>query len=74
MIAMFGWPEKVPRKLYCDQNFRSLSFLQLAGYNIEYSRTSEGFLLKLLLQMPRFISSIRAEHRWLNRTIKISWI
>ena len=28
-------------------------------------------LLKLLLQLPRLISSIRAEHRWLNRTIKI---
>jgi len=50
--------------------FPQLSFLSLTGYNIEYSRTSGGLLLKLLLQMPRVLSSIRAEHRWLNRIIK----
>jgi len=50
--------------------FSHLPFLHLTGYNIKYSRTSEGLLLKLLLQMPRIISSIKAEHRWLNRTIK----
>src|SRR6185295_4527180 len=50
--------------------FPQLSFLSLAGYNIEYSRTPGGLLLKLLLQMPRVISSIRAEHKWLNRIIK----
>ena len=50
--------------------FSYLPFLHLTGYNIKYSRTSEGLLLKLLLQMPRIISSIKAEHRWLNRTIK----
>jgi uncharacterized protein (TIGR00661 family) len=59
-----------PQEILLRSEFPHLSFLPLTGYNIEYSRTSGGLLLKLLLQMPRFISSIRAEHRWLNRIIK----
>jgi hypothetical protein len=60
-----------PQEALLRSEFSHLPFLYLAGYNIKYSRTSKGLLLKLLLQMPRVISSIRAEHRWLNRTIKI---
>ncbi len=59
-----------PQEALLRSEFSHLPFLHLAGYNIKYSRTSKGLLLKLLLQMPRVISSIRAEHRWLNRTIK----
>src|SRR6185295_8610868 len=50
--------------------FPQLPFLSLPGYNIEYSKTSSGLLLKLLLQMPRVITLIRAEHKWLNKTIR----
>ena len=60
-----------PQEALLRSEFSHLPFLHLAGYNIKYSRTSGGLLFKLLLQMPRIISSIRAEHRWLNRTIKI---
>ena len=50
--------------------FPNLPFLSLPGYDIEYSKTSVGLLWKLILQAPRIISSIRAEHRWLNKMIK----
>jgi uncharacterized protein (TIGR00661 family) len=50
--------------------FPNLPFLSLPGYDIEYSKTSVGLLWKLILQAPRIISSIKAEHRWLNRIIK----
>jgi len=51
--------------------FPHLPFLPLSGYDIEYSKTSLGFLWKLILQMPRIISSINAEHKWLDRMIKV---
>jgi UDP-N-acetylglucosamine transferase subunit ALG13 len=60
-----------PQEALLRSEFPRLPFLSLAGYNIEYSRTPRGLLLKLLLQTPRVISSIRAEHRWLNKTIKV---
>ena len=51
--------------------FPELSFLSLAGYKVDYSKTSKGFLWKLLMQMPRILSSIRTEHRWLKRAMKV---
>lgn len=50
--------------------FPHLPFLPLQGYNIEYSKTSWGLFWKMILQMPRMITLIRAEHKWLNRTIR----
>jgi UDP-N-acetylglucosamine transferase subunit ALG13 len=50
--------------------FPDLPFLPLAGYDIQYSKTSGGFLWKLISQAPRIISSINAEHRWLKRATK----
>jgi len=62
---------KDTQEVILRSEFPRLSFLSLAGYNIEYSRTSHGFLWKLIVQMPRIISSINAEHRWLTRATKI---
>jgi hypothetical protein len=50
--------------------FPHLPFLPLFGYDIEYSKTSYGFLWKLVTQTPRIISSINAEHKWLKRMVK----
>ncbi len=49
--------------------FPRLPFLTLPGYRIEYSKTPGGLLWKLILQVPRIISAIKVEHRWLNRII-----
>src|ERR1044072_5493302 len=51
--------------------FPDLSFLSLPGYDIEYLNASNGLVWKLILQMPRIISSINAAHKWLKRAIKI---
>src|SRR5262245_25368345 len=51
--------------------FPDLPFLPLPGYDIEYSKTLRGFLWKLISQTPRIISSINAEHKWLDRMIKV---
>ena len=50
--------------------FPDLSFLSLPGYQVNYAKNSAGLLWKLILQMPGIISSIKAEHRWLNRAVK----
>ena len=50
--------------------FPQLPFLSLPGCKIEYSKTPGGLLWKMILQAPRIISSIKAEHRWLNRIIE----
>jgi uncharacterized protein (TIGR00661 family) len=49
--------------------FPNLPFLSLPGYDIAYSKTPRGLLWKLILQTPRIISSIKAEHRWLRRIV-----
>src|SRR4030095_4258072 len=51
--------------------FPQLSFLSLAGYNIQYSKSPAGLIWKLIFSMPGIVSSINAEHRWLNRTIMV---
>ena len=60
-----------PQEDLLRSEFSDLPFLQLAGYNIKYSKTATWLAVKLLLQLPHLISSIRAEHRWLNSAIKI---
>jgi|SRR5689334_22231136 len=50
--------------------FPDLPFLSLAGYQIQYAKSSGGLLWKLLLQMPGIASSIRAEHKWLKQVVK----
>lgn len=49
--------------------FPDLPFLSLPGYNIKYSKTSGGFFLKMILQIPGILRLVRSEHRWLNKTI-----
>jgi uncharacterized protein (TIGR00661 family) len=44
-------------------------FLPLKGYEITYSKHKSLFPLKLILQLPKIISRIIYEHRWLQKTI-----
>jgi glycosyl transferase family 28 len=58
------------QEILLRSEFPDLPFLPLAGYKIKYAKTSAGLLFKLILQTPGIISSIMAEHRWLNQAIK----
>ena len=58
------------QEILLRSEFPDLPFLSLAGYQIKYAKTSAGLLWKLILQTPGIISSIMAEHRWLNQVIK----
>lgn len=57
-------------RVLLEKEFSQLTFLQLKGYRIQYSRKRFWLPLKILLQFPKIISSIYSEHRWLKKTIK----
>ncbi len=46
-----------------------LHFLDLPGYEVQYARSGSGFLPKMLLQMPRLLRRVSAEHQWLRETV-----
>lgn len=48
-------------------NFPDLEILDLKGYNIEYSRKRSGFIFKILQQVPKILSTLKAERRWLDK-------
>lgn len=52
------------------KEFPSAVFLRLKGYKINYSREKKWLILKLLLQIPKIVSIIWLEKRWLNKAIK----
>lgn len=49
------------------ENFPGIRILPLAGYGIRYSRSKSLFMARLLLQVPRILTAIKQEHRWLHR-------
>ncbi|HMD00725.1 MAG TPA: hypothetical protein VKH37_11255, partial [Ferruginibacter sp.] len=53
-----------------QEEFPSLTFLHLNGHRMRYSRKGYWLPLKILLQFPRMLASIRNERNWLNTAIK----
>ncbi len=50
------------------QEFPLLEFQELPSYNVSYS-VSMPFLLKIFLQLPKFLHVIRAEHNEINKLV-----
>jgi len=59
-----------PIKILLQQEFKSLEYLPLKGYEINYSKTQYGLSIKILLQLPKILKAISFEKRWLKKTIK----
>jgi UDP-N-acetylglucosamine transferase subunit ALG13 len=53
-----------------SEAFPGISILPLRGYHIQYSRNKRFFSLKILLQLPKILSSIRRERKWLKSVIE----
>ncbi|HRH47859.1 MAG TPA: glycosyltransferase [Panacibacter sp.] len=49
--------------------FPGIQTVFLKGYNISYARSKRWLVLKILLQVPKILLSIRSEHSWLKKTI-----
>ena len=57
-------------KLLLQKEFPDLVFLDPGGYRVQYSRNGAGMPYKLFMQIPKILSVVYTEHRWLNRIIK----
>lgn len=63
IIGSFG-----SQKVLLQQEFPSLTFIDLKGYEIEYPK-SDSMALKMLLQLLKINKAIKEEHRWLDKII-----
>jgi UDP-N-acetylglucosamine transferase subunit ALG13 len=48
--------------------FPGLTFLRLKGYGIRYSKKADGFVFKMVVQIPRILYNIFREFWWLYKT------
>jgi uncharacterized protein (TIGR00661 family) len=52
------------------QEFPLLPIIALPGYRVRYSQTGWWLPLRLAVQLPRLLSIIQQEHRWLDKIIE----
>lgn len=57
-------------KKLIEKEFPHVTFIQLKGYRVQYSRKQQWLPLKLLAQMPRIFYRIYAERKWLKKAIR----
>lgn len=50
--------------------FSTVDFVAIPGYNIKYTNSKRFFLLKIALQVPKILSAIRSENKWLANFLK----
>jgi uncharacterized protein (TIGR00661 family) len=60
------------QKILLQNEFPQLNFLDLPGYNIDYSNKKRWLPLKILIQIPKILKIIRFENRWLKTIISQS--
>lgn len=54
-------------KALLQQEFQSLRFLDLPGYDIEYASSAWGLAVKIVAQIPKLLSAIKDEQAWLQK-------
>lgn len=59
-----------PQAQILKQEFPQLSLLPLPGYAVRYSKKGSTLALRLLLQAPRILKTIREEYLWLKQVQK----
>jgi len=52
-----------------QEEFPSLSFLALKGYQVKYARTGAGLLLSMFRQSRKILSAIKQENSWLKEMV-----
>ena len=57
-------------QLIISQAFPTITCLPLKGYHVKYSRKKTLFTFKILTQIPKIISKVYREHRWLKKVVK----
>lgn len=49
--------------------FPGVPFLPLQGYRVQYGKTAQSLIWKMIRQGPKIQKAIRAEHNWLQKTV-----
>lgn len=65
IIASDGFALELLKK-----EFPNIESFELPSYNIEYATKGENFKWKMIIQIPKIISTIRKEHQFINTLIK----
>ena len=50
--------------------YQHLSFVHLQGYDLKYGKTRWGTVLRIIFQIPKILTRINNENRWLNIFLK----
>lgn len=58
-----------PSLFLLQAEFPNLQFLELKGYRVRYSDDKRFLPIKILRQVPKILSSIVKEHRWLKKAV-----
>ena len=58
------------QKTLLQNEFPDLSFLELPGYNVTYSKSKRRMPLKILVQIPKILKIIRTERKWLDTAVE----
>lgn len=69
IIAASGKPKKLLQK-----EFPQVNFVELNGYNIEYSKNKFLLPFKIGLQIPKILHAIKQENKWLKQLIEANKI
>ena len=56
-------------KILLQKEFPDLTFVELRGYHMQYSKNKFWLPVKLLVQFPKLMYSIYAERQWLKKII-----
>jgi hypothetical protein len=55
------------QKALLQGEFRSLRFIELAGYDLKYAKKRWLTFLKIIFQIPKILIQIKSENRWLQK-------
>jgi uncharacterized protein (TIGR00661 family) len=58
------------QKTLLISEFPQLSFVNLQGYDLKYGKTRWGTVLRIIFQIPKILTRINNEKRWLNIFLK----
>lgn len=59
-----------PQLQLLRKEFPSVETLIIPGYRLKYSKTGWRTFLKIILQIPKILTAIKSENRWLNQLLK----
>ncbi len=52
------------------EEFPGVEMLSVFGYNVRYNKSGRTFFLNLVFQLPKILSAIRREHKWLKIVVE----